>query len=51
LAATLPDVNAAIGLAPGTGSYEQVEMERTRDVLAQKLAGARAKYVAAFFFE
>ena len=51
LAATLPDVDAVIGIAPGTGSYEPAERERTRDVLAQKLAGARAKRVAAFFFE
>jgi pimeloyl-ACP methyl ester carboxylesterase len=49
-AATLPDVDAAIGLAPGTGSHEPAERERTRDVLAQKLAGASAKRVAAFFF-
>ncbi|HEX9557820.1 MAG TPA: hypothetical protein VF991_15100 [Reyranella sp.] len=51
LAATLPGVDAAIGLAPGTGSYETRELARTRDLLAQKLAGARAKRVAAFFFE
>ena len=50
LAATLPDVDAAIGIASGTGSHEPAERERTRDVLAQKLAGARAKRVAAFFF-
>jgi pimeloyl-ACP methyl ester carboxylesterase len=50
LAATLPDVDAAIGLAPGTGSHEPAERERTRDVLAQKLAGARAKRIATFFF-
>jgi pimeloyl-ACP methyl ester carboxylesterase len=50
LAAVLPDVDAAIGLAPGTGSYEPAELERTRDVLARKLASARAKHVAAFFF-
>ncbi len=51
LAATLPDIDAAIGLAPGTGSDKPAELERTRDALAQKLAGARAKRVAAFFFE
>ena len=51
LAATLPDVDAVIGIAPGTGSHEPAERERTRDVLAQKLAGVRAKRVAAFFFE
>ena len=51
LAATLPDVDAAIGIAPGTGSHAPAERERTRDVLAQKLAGARTKRVAAFFFE
>jgi len=51
LAATLPGVDAAIGLAPGTGSYELQELARTRDLLALKLAGARAKRVAAFFFE
>src|SRR5260370_34387345 len=50
-AATLPDVDAVIGLAPGTGSHQRAERERTRDVLAQKLAGARAKRIAAFFFE
>jgi pimeloyl-ACP methyl ester carboxylesterase len=50
LAATLPSVDAAIGLAPGTGSHEPAERERTRDMLAQKLAGAKAKRIAAFFF-
>jgi dienelactone hydrolase len=50
LAATLP-VDAAIGLAPGTGPHTIPELERTRDLLAQTLAGARAKRVAAFFFE
>ena len=51
LAATLPDVDAAIGIASGTGSHDPAERERTRDVLAQKLAGAWAKRVAAFFFD
>lgn len=51
LAATLPDVDAAIGLAPGTAGPGREAMERSRDELAQKLAGARTKRVAAFFFE
>jgi pimeloyl-ACP methyl ester carboxylesterase len=51
LAATLPNVDAAIGLAPGTAGARREALERTRDVLAQKLAGARTKRVAAFFFE
>lgn len=50
LAANLP-VDAAIGLAPGTGSHARQELERTRDRLAEMLASARAKRVAAFFFE
>jgi hypothetical protein len=51
LAAALPGVDAAIGLAPGTTTLERQELERTRDVLAQKLAGAKAKRIAAFFFD
>lgn len=50
LAATLP-VDAVIGLAPGTGSYTAQSPEKTRDVLARLPAGAKAKRVAAFFFE
>jgi dienelactone hydrolase len=50
-AATLPDVDAAIGLAPGTAGINRQALERTRDVLAHKLAGARTKRVAAFFFD
>jgi pimeloyl-ACP methyl ester carboxylesterase len=51
LAAKLPDVDAAIGIASGTGSHAPAERERTRDLLAQKLAGAGAKRIAAFFFD
>ena len=49
-AATLPGVDAAIGLAPAMTSFERTELERTRDRLARKLAGAKAKRIAAFFF-
>jgi pimeloyl-ACP methyl ester carboxylesterase len=51
LAATLPGVDVAVGLAPGTTSYEPEVIRRTLGVLAQKLAAARAKRIAAFFFE
>lgn len=50
LSATVAGVDAAIGLAPGTTTLERSELERTRDVLVQKLAGAKAKRIAAFFF-
>lgn len=50
-AATLPDVDAAIGLAPGTGRHDRADLERTRDLLAQGLSGAKAKRIATFFFE
>lgn len=51
LAATLPGVDAAIGLGPATGTHEPADLARTRDLLAEKLAGAKAPRVAAVFFE
>jgi pimeloyl-ACP methyl ester carboxylesterase len=51
LAATLPGVDAAIATAPGTGSYSTEGLEQTRDRLAQRLTGARARRIAAFFFD
>jgi pimeloyl-ACP methyl ester carboxylesterase len=51
LAATLPGVDAAIGTAPGTGSYSTEGLEQTRDRLAQRLTGAKARRIAAFFFD
>jgi len=49
-AATLPGVDAVISLAPGTTDFDQRE-ERTRIVPVHRLAAARAKRVAVFFFE
>src|ERR1700730_6479659 len=51
LAATLPGVDAAIATAPGTGSYSTEGLEQTRDRLAQKLTVAKARRIAAFFFD
>jgi pimeloyl-ACP methyl ester carboxylesterase len=51
LAATLPGVDAAIATAPGTGSYSTEGLEQTRDRLAQRLTGAKARRIAAFFFD
>jgi pimeloyl-ACP methyl ester carboxylesterase len=51
LAATLPGVDAVIGTAPGTGSYSKEGLEQTRDRLAQRLTGAKARRIAAFFFD
>lgn len=50
-AATLPGVDAAIGLAPGTGIKTRAELERTRALLAERLAHTKGKRIAAFFFE
>ena len=50
-AAALPGVDVVIALAPGTGGLERKDLERTRDVLAQRLVGAQARRVAAFFFD
>jgi pimeloyl-ACP methyl ester carboxylesterase len=49
-AATLPGVDAAIGLAPGT-AYGRYDLIRTRDILAEDLTRAGAKRIAIFFFE
>jgi len=51
LSATVPGVDAVIGLAPGTTTLQRRELERTRDALAQKLTGAKARRIAAFFFD
>jgi pimeloyl-ACP methyl ester carboxylesterase len=51
LAATLQGVDAAIALAPVTVSYNVMDLQRTRDVLAQKLATAKVGRIAAFFFD
>jgi hypothetical protein len=50
-AAALPGIDVVIALAPGTATLERKDLERTRDLLARRLAGARAKRVAAFFFD
>jgi pimeloyl-ACP methyl ester carboxylesterase len=50
LAAAVPGVDAAIGFAPGT-AYGRSELIRTRDVLAERLARAKATRIAVFFFE
>jgi hypothetical protein len=50
-AAALPGIDVVIGLAPGTTILKRPELERTRDLLAQRLAHAKAKRVAAFFFD
>lgn len=52
LAARLPGVDAAIALTPDIATeYGRPELERMRDMLAQKAIGAGAKRIAAFFFE
>jgi pimeloyl-ACP methyl ester carboxylesterase len=50
LASTLPGVDAAIGLAPGT-AHGRSALLRTGENLGRKLAGAKAKRIAVFFFE
>lgn len=50
LAAAVPGVDAAIGFAPGT-AYGRAELIRTRDILSERLARAKATRIAVFFFE
>lgn len=50
LAAAVPGVDAAIGFAPGT-AYGRSELIRTRDILSERLARAKATRIAVFFFE
>ena len=52
LAAALPDVEAAIALAPDIpASFDRSADKRTRDLLAERLVDARTKRIAAFFFD
>lgn len=51
MGATLPGVDAVIGLAPGTTSYQKTDLERASSLLASKLAAAKARRIAIFFFE
>ena len=51
LAATLQGVDAVIALAPVAVSYNVMDLRRTRDALAHKLATAKVGRIAAFFFD
>jgi hypothetical protein len=52
LAAALPDVEAAIALAPDIPAWFDRSADKpTRDLLAERLVDARTKRIAAFFFD
>jgi hypothetical protein len=52
LAAGLPDVDAAIALAPDIpAAFDRSADKRIRDLLAERLVHARTKRIAAFFFD
>jgi dienelactone hydrolase len=50
-AATLEQVDAVVGIAPGVGGISTAELEGSRDRLAQTLRQAKARRIAAFFFD
>ncbi|MBV8413304.1 MAG: hypothetical protein JOY64_37170 [Alphaproteobacteria bacterium] len=47
----LPDADAIIATVPTTTTYDVHELERTRDALARRLADARTRRIAVFFFD
>ena len=49
-AATLPTLDATIGLAPGAAGSDTGELERAGHSLARQLVDAKTRRVAAFFF-
>ncbi len=48
-AATLPSLDAVIGLAPGAAGSDPGELERTAHALVRQLADAKTRRIAAFF--
>jgi pimeloyl-ACP methyl ester carboxylesterase len=51
VAATLDGVDAVIGMAPGVLGFSTEGLERSRDLLAERLQNAKARRIAAFFFD
>jgi hypothetical protein len=51
LMSALPDADAIVATVPATTSETVKDLERTRDALARRLAEAKTKRIAVFFFE